>query len=96
MIVTVTNVSLTAVYISAINKQLAPGELISFSRSVSEMDRETSIRDLVVQGKISLAFSKEAGDEVSVGFGEKISRIFNCHTAGGERRTGWHDDLEHG
>jgi len=70
MLVTVTNVGTDIIYIAAVNKTLAPGEVLVFSRTASDLDREVALKDMVAAGDpITLSYAAEDHDSVVASFG---------------------------
>ena len=67
MQVTFTNASASAVFISLLYTELAPGASVTVSKSRSELDMEQPLKAMVQAGTIVLSFAEEAGDDAQVG-----------------------------
>lgn len=70
MKVTFTNISSPAesFFLTQIYRQLAPGEAVQVSRTMADLEGDQVLKLLVANGKISLAFTEETGDDVALGF----------------------------
>ena len=70
MQVKITNVSTGQVYIPSLYKTLEAAETITFESTRADIDRETTLKDLVAAGSVTLTFTEEADDNVVVGVDE--------------------------
>ena len=68
MLVTITNVSGANQPISMIYKTLASGESVTVERCYSDLDRELQLKQLVVDGLVTLSFAESATDDVEIGY----------------------------
>jgi len=68
MLVTITNVSTSQQAISCAYKTLEVGESITISRVFSEIDREIQLKQLVVDGHVTMGFVLDPTDSISPGF----------------------------
>ena len=70
MKVTFTNISSPpeAYFLTQIYRQLAFGESVQVPRTMADLEGDQSLKVLVSQSKISLAFLEEVGDDVALGF----------------------------
>jgi hypothetical protein len=84
MLVTITNVSSPAqqVHIPSLGfKWLESGDSVEVQRSYSDLDGDTSLKQAIADGLISLAFEAESIDSVQVFFG-RVPLSFSDTTRG--------------
>ena len=62
MLITVTNISTDQVPINTIYKTLEVAEAITFSRTAAQIDAELQLKQLIVDGLVSVSFEDEATD----------------------------------
>lgn len=67
MLVTITNASTTPVFLSQFYKILLPSVALQVRRTRSDLEADTILKQLVVAGTITLAFTEEVGDDAAVG-----------------------------
>lgn len=67
MLVTITNISSGQVDVPTIHKTLAASESVTFSRTPAQVEAEVGLKQLVVDGKITMTFTAEASDAVNTG-----------------------------
>jgi hypothetical protein len=69
MLVTITNIGSDQIHLSAYGTVLDAGGSLQTRRVMTDIVGDESLKALVVAGSVSLAFAKEAGDDVVGGFG---------------------------
>lgn len=91
MKVTITNLSSTTpVYVGSLYTTLAPSASIQVTRTMSQLDADTSLKALVVAGSVGLAYIDDPGDDIvgggglDTGIGEAkiITRTFAAGAGG--------------
>lgn len=65
MLVTFTNASGSALYLSCLYKELAAGESVQTRRSSVDLEREEQLKAYVQAGTVTLAFTKETADDAA-------------------------------
>jgi hypothetical protein len=71
MLVTFTNATASEkLHIPSLGpKNIVPGGSITASRGWSDLEADSSLRELVETGKVTLSFTKETGDDAGLFFG---------------------------
>lgn len=62
MLVTITNVSSSKIYVSTAYASIAPSGTLTISRTAADVDRDDQLKQLVVDGLATLSYAKEATD----------------------------------
>ena len=62
MLVTITNIATVQVFVSTIYTTIEVSGSVTMSRTLADMDRDLQLKQLVVDGLVSLTYSKEATD----------------------------------
>jgi hypothetical protein len=68
MIVRITNISADQQFIATHYTTLEPSAYIDVVRTLGELDRDVQLKGLVMTSKVTLGFTKEAGDDVAIGY----------------------------
>lgn len=70
MLVKITNIGSVQIHLSAYGTVLDPSGELETRRTMADIVGDDSLKALVVAGSVSLAFTKEAGDDVVGGFAD--------------------------
>lgn len=78
MLVTITNIGSDQIHLSAYGTVLDAGGSLETRRVMTDIIGDESLKALVVAGSVSLAFTKEDGDDVVGGFGDTAPSYTNA------------------
>ena len=75
MLVTITNVSTDLVYFHI---SMSPGQSITTRRTTADLERDHRLSELVASGLVTLAFTKEFGDDATMGLDSPLPSYSNA------------------
>lgn len=68
MLVTFTNASASALFLSQLYVEIPAGGTVTTQRTVADLEGDQTLKEYVVAGIITLAFATETGDNAALGF----------------------------